>query len=100
MLRLALAAGAVALSFVSVPDAVADGHHQRYHAGYHRGPHVHAHRHRAMLPPHIPYRDPSFRPVRHAAVHGYGPPVLQGPVQPRNLGAPIYNEPPPRFTPY
>ncbi|GJE17408.1 hypothetical protein [Methylobacterium marchantiae] len=100
MIRLALAAGAVALSLVSIPGAEAGDHHRRLHASHQYGPHVHAQRHRAMLPPHIPYRDPAYRPVRRAFAPVYGPPVVQGFVQPRNLNAPVYNEPPPRFLPY
>ena len=102
MIRLAFTVSALALLVLSAPDAQAGRHHHHGRSAHHHGPHGagYARERGPMLPPQTPYRDPRYRPVRHAPGPSYGPPVIRESVPPRALGVPLYNEPPPRFAPF
>lgn len=100
MIRFTLAACTIVVAVLSTSGAEARHRHHRHYAGPHSVPYTQVPRHRAVLPPHIPYRDPAYRPVRRVSGPFYGPPVIAGFIAPRHPNAPVYNEPPPRFAPY
>lgn len=94
MKRLIIPVGAAILGFTSVPKSDANDFRARVDVVYPAPP---AHRQRVMLPSHIPYRDPGYRPMLRPMRTIYGPPLVLGLVPTHTPNAPVYNEPPPRF---
>lgn len=96
MIRYIFAIGMAAIALTSGAHAGAGERRGCIHPGYDHLPR--AHRHRAVLSPQIPYRDPCYSPAPRMMRTIYGPPVVLGLVPMHNPNAPVFNEPPPRFS--
>lgn len=96
MLRYTITVSMAAIALVSGPNAEAGGRRSCLHAGYDYPPD--AHRHRSLPSPQISYRDHCDRPAPRVTRTTYGPPLAEELVPTHNPNAPVYNEPPPRFS--
>ena len=96
MLRSTIVVGIAAIAFVSVPNAEAGDRLSCVYVGHDYLTDVD--RHRSLPPTQIPYRDHCYRPAPRIARTIYQPPLAMELVPTHNPNAPVYNEPPPRFS--